>query len=189
MSPTCASPLCRALTMSVPVSTTRKLASTPCCLEEALLGADEHRQMAEIVGDHDIELGQVCHCLPPVTRCRRRSALFQHLRIDAIRRRAAVEQRLRYCRPRYSPSGRALPSPRCRDAASAPRSSSPCSAGGTFGSCSNTSSPAPAICFFFSARISAFSSMIAPRAVLMMKAVGFIRANCASRRSCAASRR
>ena len=33
------------------------------------------------------------------------------------------------------------------------------SAGGSFGSCSNTSRPAPAICLFFSARTSAFSSI------------------------------
>ena len=38
-------------------------------LEEALLGADEHRQMAEIVGDHHVEFGQVRHgYLPQVAR-------------------------------------------------------------------------------------------------------------------------
>src|ERR1039458_2909157 len=57
-------------------------------------------------------------------------------------------------------------------------------AGGTFGSFSNTSSPAPAMRFFFSARTSAASSMTAPRAVLMMKAVGFINANSRSEIIC-----
>ena len=45
----------------------------------------------------------------------------------------------------------------------------------TFGSNSNTSSPAPAIFLALSARTSAFSSMIGPRAVLTINAVFFIR--------------
>ncbi len=32
-------------------------------LEEALLRADEHRQMTEIISDHHVELGQFHHCL------------------------------------------------------------------------------------------------------------------------------
>src|SRR5262249_25649776 len=50
-------------------------------------------------------------------------------------------------------------------------------AAATLGSCSNTSRPAPAICRFFKACTSAASSTMAPRAVLMRKAVGFIKAN------------
>jgi hypothetical protein len=43
--------------MSVPVSTTLKLASTPCCLKKPFSATDEHRQMAEVVGNHHIEFG------------------------------------------------------------------------------------------------------------------------------------
>src|SRR5262245_50913244 len=49
------------------------------------------------------------------------------------------------------------------------------SSGCTLGSCSNTSSPAPAIFLALSARTSAASSTIAPRAVLMRNAVFFIK--------------
>ncbi len=45
---------------------------------------------------------------------------------------------------------------------------------GESGSSSNTSRAAPAIRFSFRARTSAASSMTAPRAMLMMRAVGFI---------------
>src|SRR5262249_19790064 len=47
----------------------------------------------------------------------------------------------------------------------------------TFGSCSNTSRRAPAICFRASARVRATSSTIGPRAVLIKYAVGFISRN------------
>jgi hypothetical protein len=43
------------------------------------------------------------------------------------------------------------------------------------GSCSHTSSAAPASCFFSSARASARSSTTGPREVLMRIAVGFMR--------------
>ena len=58
---------------------------------------------------------------------------------------------------------------------------------GSGGSCSSTSSPAPAIVPLRSASMSARSSMIGPRAVLTITAVGFICASAAALIACSVS--
>src|SRR5262249_3852138 len=116
-------------------------------LEEALLRADEHRQMAEIVGNHHVELGQVCH-----------GNLLKSSRGYDFASTCGLTQ-FGGTRPSMNAwmlsatifaicsrtSTTALP--RCGVVTTFFIVFRTC---GIFGSCSKTSSPAPAIFFFFS---------------------------------------
>ena len=93
ISPTCASPLCKALTMSVPVSTTLKLASTPCSLKKPFSAPMNIGRWPKLLAITTSSLGKSAMAVLPIFVVTRLRA-SQHLRIDAIRRHAAVDQRL-----------------------------------------------------------------------------------------------
>src|SRR5512136_2046611 len=104
MSPICARPSCMALTMSVPVSTTSILASTPCLVKKPFSAPMNIGRWPKLLPITTSSLGKSAIAYSPfparyflhwpLRRPIAISSFAQHLRVDAVGRRAANEQRL-----------------------------------------------------------------------------------------------
>src|SRR4249920_648564 len=102
MSPTCASPLCKALTMSVPVSTTLKLASTPCCLKKPFSAPMNIGRWPKLLAITTSSLGSAifssrtgcASCAHSNAASARLQSHPQYLRVHAVRGHAPTEHRL-----------------------------------------------------------------------------------------------